>query len=518
MVYMNQPYMPEKKTAKNIDELIVEGRKQEELGNYKDTNRIFEEISQLDPDNKEAKNKKEVIRLIIEGYKQEELANDTAASDYFKKVLELEPNNITALSYLGIAQIGHDNNELAKDAIDHAFQLSPKNPLVLTAKALLAETEYDFAGALQFSDEAIDGVKNYNSYMVALVLQSRGHILNSIGDYENASILFEASLEHNPLDTYTMGELGYSRLVMDDFDRAKECFIKVIKSRPLVDPNIFYYLGIASYSSELYDDAVDAFDKALESSPKDANLFCGKAFALINIGKYTEAIRLFDRALKIDKFNAAALFGKSSAGVLARREVRYQEKIQDVQFKLLESSSTVIEYTTKYLTTLLKDFREGLDLVKNMFFIQFLLGVGLIISAIGASLIGQDQEILTVILGVTGGASIIIALLREPPLQLQKNRVDFSQWMMGYFNWYNTFLNTHIFYGVKSTRQEQPKWNDIKTMHDYLYDYTKNTINLMEECCEFKEIPMTIFSKESQVKQQEEPQKDTMTPKESQVK
>jgi hypothetical protein len=39
--------------------------------------------------------------------------------------------------------------------------------------------------------------------------------------------------------------------------------------------------------------------------------------------------------------------------------------------------------------------------------------------------------------GATGGIITILSLVKSAPVDLQKNRIDFSQWMIAYYNWIN---------------------------------------------------------------------------------
>ena len=49
-----------------------------------------------------------------------------------------------------------------------------------------------------------------------------------------------------------------------------------------------------------HDEAIKAFDKAIEINPQDSYAWDGKGIALWKLDKYDEAIKAFDKAIEID--------------------------------------------------------------------------------------------------------------------------------------------------------------------------------------------------------------------------
>jgi tetratricopeptide (TPR) repeat protein len=64
-------------------------------------------------------------------------------------------------------------------------------------------------------------------------------------------------------------------------------------------------------SLEKYDQAVNAFDKALESNPKNQHVWRNRAVALAYKGEYEEALRSIDKAIEVDPKFTLALVDKS---------------------------------------------------------------------------------------------------------------------------------------------------------------------------------------------------------------
>jgi tetratricopeptide (TPR) repeat protein/murein DD-endopeptidase MepM/ murein hydrolase activator NlpD len=78
--------------------------------------------------------------------------------------------------------------------------------------------------------------------------------------------------------------------------------------------------GQASSVQDKYEESLQAFDKAIDYRPNDDSAFEGKAEALYGQGKYDEAIKAYDRAIEIDPNEPCYWTGKSQAlNALGRR-------------------------------------------------------------------------------------------------------------------------------------------------------------------------------------------------------
>jgi tetratricopeptide (TPR) repeat protein len=71
--------------------------------------------------------------------------------------------------------------------------------------------------------------------------------------------------------------------------------------------------GMDFYNLGSYQEALDAFDKALKNNPLDKLLWYNKGSALGNLGRYQEAISAYDKALKIDPQFKQAWYNKGGA-------------------------------------------------------------------------------------------------------------------------------------------------------------------------------------------------------------
>ncbi len=71
--------------------------------------------------------------------------------------------------------------------------------------------------------------------------------------------------------------------------------------------------GVVLYDQGKYDEAVKAFDKAIEINPQYEAAWIGKGMTLGSQGKYDEAVKAFDKAIEINPQHADAWAGKGFA-------------------------------------------------------------------------------------------------------------------------------------------------------------------------------------------------------------
>ncbi|MFB3765157.1 MAG: tetratricopeptide repeat protein [Methanotrichaceae archaeon] len=74
-----------------------------------------------------------------------------------------------------------------------------------------------------------------------------------------------------------------------------------------------------------FEQAYQAYDKAIQIDPESANAWCGKGFALFELRKYEEAIKAYGKALEIDPKNVDAWSGR---GTTLGQIGRYAESLE----------------------------------------------------------------------------------------------------------------------------------------------------------------------------------------------
>jgi len=71
--------------------------------------------------------------------------------------------------------------------------------------------------------------------------------------------------------------------------------------------------GSALYSQGKYDDSLQAFDKAIEIDPGNADAWYNKGVVLYDQGKYNDSLQAFNRSIETNPLDADAWYNKGSA-------------------------------------------------------------------------------------------------------------------------------------------------------------------------------------------------------------
>ncbi|WP_257164875.1 tetratricopeptide repeat protein [Bradyrhizobium sp. SRS-191] len=139
------------------------------------------------------------------------------------------------------------------------------------------------------------------------------------GDLLGAEMSCRRAIEGAPDDPEPLNLMAQVCCNADQFDHAVEWAIRAIRLDP--KPEYLTTLGIALLNAGRCDDAVNAFDKAVQLRPNDAALWSDLGDALIAVGRALDAVLCFRRTLELDPIRASAAF--KAGGIL--RETRQLE-------------------------------------------------------------------------------------------------------------------------------------------------------------------------------------------------
>ena len=83
--------------------------------------------------------------------------------------------------------------------------------------------------------------------------------------------------------------------------------------------------GMSLYNQDRFEESVQAYDKALQNDPQDAEAWNNKGISLGILGRYSEALVAFKKAVEINSSYAEAWY---NMGVIFDFQERYVEAIQ----------------------------------------------------------------------------------------------------------------------------------------------------------------------------------------------
>jgi superkiller protein 3 len=123
-------------------------------------------------------------------------------------------------------------------------------------------------------------------------------------------------------------------------------------------------MGDAYYRLKKYNEAIDAFQKAIEIDPKYAYAYNNMGIALRKQGKYNDAIAAYKKAIEVDPKDAYAY---NNMGVALNEQKRYNEAVASYQ-KAIEldpaDTSAKTNLTEVYLNA--EYFENAFELANNL--------------------------------------------------------------------------------------------------------------------------------------------------------
>lgn len=166
---------------------------------------------------------------------------------------------------LATAYIGQDNTDRARNHLDRALELSPKNPGALAAKGLIYQSE---------------------------------------GEPELAERSFKEALDSDP--TYTRGRVYYGAYLYGQrrFEEARDQFLAASRDTSYGErASVFFNLGLTEERVGNLEGAVTAYRRAVELSRGDARSLLALSRTLVESGDYQSASHHYSRLITLMQRN-----------------------------------------------------------------------------------------------------------------------------------------------------------------------------------------------------------------------
>lgn len=199
-----------------------------------------------------SEHQKEVLALIVEAERYHETKQLAQANCLYQQVLQLQPENIVALNSLGMIAMDAGMLTLAKDLLNFALAIAPKNKALNKNVALVYSRLGEFDAAIERYSEILnrdESDADVHGELARLYLQT--------GDMVLALKYFHRAFQLDPSDPR-----NFHGLIQLDVDSISEKDITLIESLlrkqtlPLDDRRSFYFaLGTIYDASARYDEA-----------------------------------------------------------------------------------------------------------------------------------------------------------------------------------------------------------------------------------------------------------------------
>jgi tetratricopeptide (TPR) repeat protein len=142
------------------------------------------------------------------------------------------------------------------------------------------------------------------------------------GRHLDAQLCCRQALEIDPDHAATLHLMGLLSLHARQYDHAVEWISRAIRQDP--KPDFLASLGTTLQQQRRYEEAFKVFDKAIQLSPDDAELWRQMGDILVEQARHDQAILSYQHALKLNPDHPDALY---KSGVLLGQFERYGEAI-----------------------------------------------------------------------------------------------------------------------------------------------------------------------------------------------
>lgn len=225
-------------------------------------------------------------------------------------------------------------------ACDQAIKIDSKNAAIWTNKSVALTGLCDHDSALRAAENAICldsnftpawdskgcalcGLKRYDEALAAyqkvlvvdannaITLSNKSNALISLNRNEEAVAACHKALAVEPNLANAWFNMSCALRNLDRHEESLMAYEKAFR----FDANISSWLGKGWLYLTLnkFDEAIRAYDRALEIDPTSLPAWCNRGMALSRLQRNVEAMQAFDQALVIDPENLAARAGKFAA-------------------------------------------------------------------------------------------------------------------------------------------------------------------------------------------------------------
>ncbi|ABF43608.1 Tetratricopeptide repeat protein [Candidatus Koribacter versatilis Ellin345] len=303
-------------------------------GRKDESKQMYLGILQGDPKNRYA--------LEALGYLARDVGDTAGAEHYFTALAQAYPDDYIAYLALGDLYTATRDFTRALAAYDKAHELAPNNAIVIAnaANAAIEARQFPLAGRwiAMATGEMADEPH---------VLVEKERYLFHSGKYQEAAVAGQRALEKLPKDRNASVYLAYTYYNLGRYDDVLALSDKYDNIIPK-EPNFPLLEGHVHRQSQLTDEAVQDYTRALERDPKMVEAYVNRGYALNDLQNAEQAAQDFHAALQLNPNNGTAHLGLSFSelqlhhGKEALAEAAAAEKIMG------ESGATHLATATAY--------------------------------------------------------------------------------------------------------------------------------------------------------------------------
>ena len=303
-------------------------------GRRDESQKIYAGILDKDPENRYA--------LEAMGYLYREENNPKMAAEYFNRLAKDYPDDYVPYLALGDLYTQTKQFDLADENYQKAYNIAPDNPLIIAnaANAAIEAQQIKLAGVWV---NRAKGKMNDDPR----VMRERERYLFHEGNYVESAKLGYKVLEKLPKDRNASVYLAYDLYNLNRYDDALAVAAKYDSVLPN-EPNFPLLEGHVHKHSQLLDEAVNDYNRAIQRDPKMVDAYINRGYTLNDMQNAQQASADFKKALELAPNNGIAHLGLAFSELQLRNPKEAREQAEEAQKLLGESGSTHLALATAY--------------------------------------------------------------------------------------------------------------------------------------------------------------------------
>lgn len=289
-----------------------------------------------------AKDPKNRFALESMGYLAREAGDAKAAEEFFLKLAEAHPDDHVA--YLALGDMYSTSNQFEKGeaAYQKAYSIAPQNPATV-ANATNAAIEF---GKFDLARTWIDRAKGKMNDDPR-IMRERARVLFHEGKYLESSVLAQKALQALPRDRNASVYLAYDLYNLGRFDDVLAIATKYEAILPK-EPNFPLLAGHVHRQSQLLEQSVEDYTRALERDPNMVEAYVNRGYVLNDLQNAEQAMQDFRAALKLAPRNGVAHLGMAFSQLQLQRSRAALNHLDQAEKLLGESGATHLARATAY--------------------------------------------------------------------------------------------------------------------------------------------------------------------------
>ena len=303
----------------NGDVLMKLGRTEEAISTYKKVLAI------------DAKNRFALTSL---GYASRAAGRDDDAEKYFQRLTQVEPKLYVGFAALGDLFTARRHYKQAEASYAKAFELSPKNAMVVAGAMNAAIEAHDLGLAGKWLSRSTPEMAGEPQF-----LREQERYLSFRGDYEQSAKIGQQALKVLPKDRDVVVYLGYDLLHMEKWDELLALTQQYMEVLPK-EPDIPLLQGYVHKHQGKSEEAEQDFTETLKRDPEVVTAYVNRGYMRNDMHNPDAAAADFEAALKRDPKNGEANLGMAYADLNLHKS---QAAIRhaDIAEKLMGDSKNV---------------------------------------------------------------------------------------------------------------------------------------------------------------------------------